>query len=86
MQPHRTRYGEPLGSMLSLKNCSTRPGGSLQPAKGQRFDSLDAIARAVPIRSDARLRNEALAALAHPDLRQARSGAPYRRTKRSAKR
>ena len=36
---------------------------------GQRLDSLDAIARAVQIRPDARLRDEALAALAHPDLR-----------------
>jgi serine/threonine protein kinase/WD40 repeat protein len=36
---------------------------------GQRLDSLDAVARAARIRPDARLRDEAVAALAHPDLR-----------------
>ncbi len=36
---------------------------------GQRLDSLDLIDRAARIRTDARLRDEALAALAHPDLK-----------------
>jgi serine/threonine protein kinase/WD40 repeat protein len=36
---------------------------------GQRFGSLDAIARASQLRSDSRLRDEAIAAMAHSDLR-----------------
>jgi serine/threonine protein kinase/WD40 repeat protein len=52
---------------LSLLNQAR--AGRFSRQMGQRLDSLDAIARAVQIRPDARLRDEALAALAHPDLR-----------------
>ena len=52
---------------LSLLNQAR--AGRFSRQMGQRLDSLDAVARAVQIRPDARLRDEALAALAHPDLR-----------------
>jgi serine/threonine protein kinase len=43
--------------------------GRLSRQMGQRFDSLDAVAKAARIRSDDRLRDEAIAVLALPDLR-----------------
>ena len=52
---------------LSLLNQAR--AGRFSRQMGQRLDSLDAVARAAQIRPDARLRDEALAALAHPDLR-----------------
>lgn len=51
----------------SLLNQSR--AGRFSRKSGQRLDSLDAVARAIKIRPDPRLRNEAIAALAHPDLR-----------------
>ncbi len=52
---------------LSLLNQAR--AGRFSGQMGQRLDSLDAVARAAQMRPDARLRDEALAALAHPDLR-----------------
>jgi serine/threonine protein kinase/WD40 repeat protein len=52
---------------LSLLNQAR--AGRFSRQMGQRLDSLDAVARAVRIHPDARLRDEALAALALPDLR-----------------
>ena len=37
---------------------------------GQRMDSLDALAKAAAIRPDERLRDEAIAAMALPDVRR----------------
>jgi serine/threonine protein kinase/WD40 repeat protein len=47
--------------------------GRFSRQMGQRFDSLDALSKAAHIRPDPRLRDEAIAALALPDLRP---GAP----------
>ncbi|QJW98402.1 WD40 repeat domain-containing serine/threonine-protein kinase [Frigoriglobus tundricola] len=52
---------------LSLLNQARAVRFSRQ--MGQRLDSLDIVTRAAQIRTDARLRDEALAALAHPDLK-----------------
>jgi serine/threonine protein kinase/WD40 repeat protein len=43
--------------------------GRLSRQMGQRLDSLEALARAARIRPDARLRDEAIAAMALPDVR-----------------
>jgi serine/threonine protein kinase/WD40 repeat protein len=52
---------------LSLLNQAR--AGRFSRQMGQRLDSLEVIARAAQIRPDPRLRDEALAALAHPDLK-----------------
>ncbi len=52
---------------LSLHNQAR--AGRLSRQMGQRLDSLEVISRAARIRPDARLRDEAIAVLAHPDLK-----------------
>ena len=62
----------------------TGPAGRFSRQMGQRLDSLDALARAARIQPDERLRDEAIAAMALPDVRRVpsrsllRSPAPSR--------
>ncbi len=52
---------------LSLLNQAR--AGRFSRQMGQRLDSLEALAKAARLRSDERLRDEAIAAMAHPDIR-----------------
>src|SRR5262249_42249559 len=57
--------GDRMGDSLSGPPGARRFSGRM----GQRLDSLDALARAAALRPDGRLRDEAIAAMAVPDVR-----------------
>ena len=65
-----------LPEKLWLSCLAQARTGQLSLTVGQRFESLAAIAEAAKIRPDLRLRNEAIACMALPDLKPSRATFP----------
>jgi hypothetical protein len=69
-QLERTRQAEQARTdQLWQSDLDRARAGRASRQAGQRFDSLDAIAQAARIRPDPRLRDEAIACMALPDIR-----------------